>query len=175
MELNQLYPEPTPTPDPVDNGDVKPFVQPMAHTTYFIGDRVLFNGKIYESLIDRNAWSPSDYPRGWSEVDGTEPTPEPEPDPEPTPVAANPDSATVNENTEKLISVLSNDTGDKVSIVSVTQPTNGTAMVSEDKILYIPAENYLGNDSFEYTIEDSNGVTAAGLVTLVIKRFYYDR
>ena len=33
-----------------------------------IGDKVIFEGKKYESLIDDNVWSPEDYPAGWQEI-----------------------------------------------------------------------------------------------------------
>ena len=32
------------------------------------GDKVSFNGQDYESLIDGNAYSPSDYPAGWKAI-----------------------------------------------------------------------------------------------------------
>lgn len=35
------------------------------HDSYSIGDKVLFNGKVYESTIDNNTWSPTEYPGGW--------------------------------------------------------------------------------------------------------------
>ena len=56
------------TPDtPTDN--IKDFVQPTgAHDAYAKGDKVRFNGKVYESLIDNNAYSPSAYPAGWKEI-----------------------------------------------------------------------------------------------------------
>ena len=42
------------------------WVQPTgAHDAYNIGDRVTFEGNIYESLIDANVWSPTAYPQGW--------------------------------------------------------------------------------------------------------------
>ena len=45
------------------------FVQPTgAHDAYKKGDKVKFEGKIYESLIDNNAYSPSAYPAGWKEI-----------------------------------------------------------------------------------------------------------
>ena len=64
---DQQPPEPE-TPDtPTDN--IKDFVQPTgAHDTYAKGDKVRFNGKVYESLIDNNAYSPSAYPAGWKEI-----------------------------------------------------------------------------------------------------------
>lgn len=42
--------------------------QPNATNGYSIGDKVSFNGKIYESLIDNNVWSPETYPAGWQEI-----------------------------------------------------------------------------------------------------------
>ena len=42
------------------------WVQPTgAHDAYNVGDRVIFEGKVYESLIDSNTWSPIAYPAGW--------------------------------------------------------------------------------------------------------------
>ena len=42
--------------------------QPDSTNAYKKGDKVMFEGKIYESLIDGNVWSPSAYPGGWKEV-----------------------------------------------------------------------------------------------------------
>lgn len=33
------------------------------------GDRVTYNGQIYESTIDNNVWSPDTYPQGWEVVE----------------------------------------------------------------------------------------------------------
>lgn len=42
------------------------WVQPTgAHDAYSKGDRVTYGGKVYESLIDSNVWSPDAYPAGW--------------------------------------------------------------------------------------------------------------
>jgi hypothetical protein len=42
------------------------WVQPTgAHDAYQTGDRVTFEGQVYESLIDANVWSPAVYPAGW--------------------------------------------------------------------------------------------------------------
>lgn len=38
------------------------------HDAYNVGDRVTFEGKVYESLINANTWSPSAYPAGWKEI-----------------------------------------------------------------------------------------------------------
>ena len=52
-------------PDP----DVIPdWEQPDSTNPYMKGNRVRFEGKVYESLIDNNVWSPAAYPAGWKEV-----------------------------------------------------------------------------------------------------------
>ena len=33
------------------------------------GDKVMFEGHVYESAIDNNIWSPSAYPAGWTLVE----------------------------------------------------------------------------------------------------------
>lgn len=46
--------------------DVPDFVQPTgAHDAYNVGDRVKYNGHVYESLIAGNTYSPEAYPQGW--------------------------------------------------------------------------------------------------------------
>jgi hypothetical protein len=49
------------------------FAPSGAHDAYNIGDRVMFQDVMYESLIDGNTFSPADYPAGWTVVGGTEP------------------------------------------------------------------------------------------------------
>ena len=59
------------TPATTDEGTeiVPDWVQPAgAHDAYKKGDKVLFEGKVYESLIDGNAHSPAANPAGWREV-----------------------------------------------------------------------------------------------------------
>lgn len=36
-----------------------------AHDAYNTGDRVIYNGSVYESKIDGNVWAPDVYPAGW--------------------------------------------------------------------------------------------------------------
>ena len=52
-------------PDP---NVVPEWQQPDSTNPYMIGDKVKFEGKIYQSLIDNNVWSPSAYPQGWEQV-----------------------------------------------------------------------------------------------------------
>ena len=45
------------------------FKQPtMAENAYNIGDKVRFEGQVYESVIDGNVWSPVDHPSSWKEI-----------------------------------------------------------------------------------------------------------
>jgi len=51
-------------------GQIADFVQPTgAQDAYQTGDKVLFEGSVYESLIDANVWSPTAYPAGWQLVE----------------------------------------------------------------------------------------------------------
>ena len=50
------------------DGSIPEFEQPDSTNPYMKGDRVLFNGKVYESLIDNNVYSPEAYPTGWKEI-----------------------------------------------------------------------------------------------------------
>lgn len=45
------------------------WLQPTgAHDAYKIGDKVIFEGATYESLIDANVWTPTAYPQGWKKL-----------------------------------------------------------------------------------------------------------
>lgn len=43
--------------------------QPDSTNGYSKGDKVKYNGAVYESLIDNNVWSPDAYPAGWQVVE----------------------------------------------------------------------------------------------------------
>lgn len=51
-----------------DDGTPLPWEQPGSTNPYMKGDKVLYNGKVYESLIDNNVWSPEAYPAGWKQI-----------------------------------------------------------------------------------------------------------
>ena len=49
--------------------EIPDWVQPTGtHDAYQTGDKVRFEGSIYESLIDVNVWSPTAYPAGWKKL-----------------------------------------------------------------------------------------------------------
>lgn len=56
---------------PMQPEDVIPeWKQPTGgHDSYSIGDKVIYNDEVYESIIDSNTWSPTDYPQGWKKVE----------------------------------------------------------------------------------------------------------
>lgn len=66
-EPEQPEPEQPETGDEEDPyKDVKDFVQPTgAHDAYNVGDRVKYNGHVYESTMAANTYSPDAYPQGW--------------------------------------------------------------------------------------------------------------
>jgi hypothetical protein len=70
-----VEPEPEPEPElpeeptePIEP-TIPEWVQPDATTAYKKGDRVMFEGKVYESVIDGNVWSPTAYPAGWQLIE----------------------------------------------------------------------------------------------------------
>jgi hypothetical protein len=85
-----------------------------------------------------------------------------------TPTAKN-DSVTLKEDNSILIDVLKNDSdidGDKLDIKDITTPKNGTAIIENGKVKYIPKPNYNGEDSFKYTIVDPKGAKASATVKI---------
>ena len=55
-----LIPDPQVIPD---------WEQPSSTNPYMRGDRIRFEGHIYESAIDNNVWSPAAYPAGWQLIE----------------------------------------------------------------------------------------------------------
>ncbi len=82
------------------------------------------------------------------------------------------DSAGVQQNSNVAIDVLSNDSdpdGDTLSVVSVSQPSHGSASIETGgTVRYTPATDYTGADTFDYTISDSHGGTATATVMVSV-------
>jgi hypothetical protein len=51
-----------------DENEIPQWEQPDSTNAYMKGDKIIFEDKIYESLIDNNVWSPAVYPAGWQEI-----------------------------------------------------------------------------------------------------------
>jgi large repetitive protein len=87
----------------------------------------------------------------------------------PPPVAV-PDTATTNEDTPILLSVLPNDSdpdGDPLTIVAVTQSV-GLATIVGNQILYVPPANFTGRVSVAYQISDGNGGFSTSFVRVTV-------
>ena len=55
--------------DPEPEENIEEWKQPTGgHDSYNTGDIVIFNNRVYESIMDGNTWSPTDYPQGWKEI-----------------------------------------------------------------------------------------------------------
>lgn len=74
-------PGPEPEPEPGEgegetggeDESIPAFVQPTgAQDAYKTGDRVTYNGHIYESTMDGNVWAPDAYPQGWTDLGAVE-------------------------------------------------------------------------------------------------------
>ncbi len=90
------------------------------------------------------------------------------------PVAVN-NSFSTNEDTALTISatsLLANDTdvdaGDSKTLVSVTNGSHGSAVVSGGNVIYTSAANYSGADSFTYTMQDAAGATSSASVSVTV-------
>ena len=90
------------------------------------------------------------------------------------PPIANPDSFTVAEDSGNTpLNVLANDstapdTGETLSVISVTQPANGSVTFSTSNVTFRPAANFSGTTTFTYTVSDGNGGTATATVTVTV-------
>ncbi|MBU0729060.1 MAG: tandem-95 repeat protein [Proteobacteria bacterium] len=86
------------------------------------------------------------------------------------PVAAA-DTATTLEDSAITIAVLANDydvDSDPLSIVGVSLPASGSAIISNSNIIYTPGSNYSGPDSFTYQLSDGK-LIVQGSVTIVVQ------
>jgi len=93
------------------------------------------------------------------------------PPPADGPVAAD-DAATVVEDGSSAIAVLANDSdpdGEALSVISATDPANGSASVlADDTIQYTPDPDYAGPDTFDYRIANASGQEATGSVSVTV-------
>ena len=82
------------------------------------------------------------------------------------------DSSQTPEDTEVEIDVLANDSDvedDPLTIESVSPPTNGTARIVEESVIYTPDADWYGTDQFFYTVTDGNGGTASAAIEIVVE------
>jgi hypothetical protein len=88
------------------------------------------------------------------------------------PPVAGDDTLTVDQNGVATVDVLVNDhdpEGGPLTILSVSTPAHGTASFALGTIAYRPAPGYHGNDSFTYTVADTQGNTATATVNVTVR------
>lgn len=83
---------------------------------------------------------------------------------QPAPVATN-DLRTLSANQSVTLDVLANDTSnggtlDPASILITVAPVHGTAVITNGKAVYTPAQGYKGVDAFQYSVEDNLGTVS---------------
>ncbi|MFF5249540.1 Ig-like domain-containing protein [Streptosporangium sp. NPDC000095] len=84
-----------------------------------------------------------------------------------SPTRATDDTATTGQGTAVSVPVLANDTATSPTISGVTQPANGTATISGGTVVYTPAANLGGTDTFTYTITTACGTSTATVTVTV--------
>lgn len=86
------------------------------------------------------------------------------------PVAA-PDTAATDEDAFVMIDVRANDTdleGDPLTVVAVTVPGKGVAVIEDGLVRYTPSANETGGDSFSYTVRDAQNGESTSTVSVSI-------
>ena len=81
------------------------------------------------------------------------------------------DAASTETDVAVTINVLSNDTdvdSDTLSVTNLTQPSNGTAAMSGDNVLYTPSSGWTGTDTFTYTANDGTEDSSSATVTVTV-------
>jgi len=86
------------------------------------------------------------------------------------PVATD-DAIMTTANTPSSTSVLANDrdpNDDTLAVTSFTQGEHGSVTITDGVATYMPAASFIGADSFRYTVDDGRGMTATGVVTVMV-------
>jgi len=82
------------------------------------------------------------------------------------------DEAETNQGVPVTIMVLDNDLdadGDALTVASMSAPANGWCKLNADgSIAYTPAVEFVGADTFTYTVSDVNGATETATVTVTV-------
>jgi hypothetical protein len=82
------------------------------------------------------------------------------------------DTADGQEDSLLQLDVVGNDTapsgGGTLTLLSVNPPEHGQARVAGNRVVYEPAPDYHGPDTFTYTVTDGGGATSTGTVRLTL-------
>jgi len=88
----------------------------------------------------------------------------------PPPLILSADSARLDEDSSIVIDVLGNDSGyapGAAPAVAVA-PTHGTARASGSSVWYAPSRDFVGSDTFDYSIEGIDGTTRSARVVVTV-------
>ena len=110
----------------------------------------------------------SDGPGPWSPPGRIRTTPPP---PVNDPPLAVDDAAETPEDTSVTIDVLGNDSdpnGNTLTVVEVSAPTHGTAVVDTGAVVYTPEPDFHGTDRFTYVVGDGSRLTARAAVEVTV-------
>ncbi|UCF12695.1 MAG: tandem-95 repeat protein [Thermoplasmatales archaeon] len=150
-----------------DDLDILSVIQPLYGTVLYTTDYVYYTPDTNYSGLDQFEYTITDNNGGSDSafvnvtVNGTN-----------DPPTANNDTTTVIEDSvNNQIDVLANDIdidGDTLTIISVTQPDNGSASTDTNYVYYTPDPDFNGLDQFEYTISDGNGETDTAFVYITV-------
>jgi hypothetical protein len=91
--------------------------------------------------------------------------------PNTAPVAVD-DAVETDEGVPVTVDVLANDSdvdGDVLLVDTVSQPHNGTAAIGPGGVTYTPAPQFVGVDTFTYTVVDGHGGNADATVTVTVR------
>ncbi|WP_370401600.1 tandem-95 repeat protein [Sulfitobacter sp. JB4-11] len=81
------------------------------------------------------------------------------------------DCAVTDEDTAVIIPVLDNDTdpnGDVLTVTEATSPDGTVEITPEGALIFTPAENFNGNTSITYSVDDGNGGTDTATVSVIV-------
>ncbi len=78
------------------------------------------------------------------------------------------DVATTLVHTAVTIQVLANDSGYGLSLTDVTAPSNGMAVIDGSQVTYTPGTDFVGTETFQYSVTDSSLATATATVTVTV-------
>lgn len=78
-------------------------------------------------------------------------------------------NTTMNKNLTDVLNATDAD-GDKLNASAVSEPSNGNLTINGNKFVYTPAQDFVGNDTFNYLVIDNTGLRS-NIVTVNIQVF----